>query len=56
MSADSSTPVRDLGEKICVSCERFAGQWSIHEKSEFCGGVGYLSKKKIGGKFGVKMA
>ena len=29
VSADSSTPVRDLGEKICVSCERFPGQWTV---------------------------
>ena len=29
---------------------------TIHSKNEFCGGDGYLSKKKIGGKFGLKMA
>ena len=33
VSADSSTPVRDLGEKICVSCERFAGQWRLESSS-----------------------
>ena len=27
----------------------------IHSKNEFCGGDGYLGKK-IGGKFGLKMA
>ena len=29
---------------------------SIHAKNEFCGGYGYLGKKKIGGKFDLKMA
>ena len=28
----------------------------IHSKNEFCGGDGFFGKKKIGGKFGLKMA
>ena len=28
----------------------------IHEKKDFCGRDGYLGKKKIGGRFGLKMA
>ena len=28
----------------------------IHEKKELCGGDGFFGKKKIGGKFGLKMA
>ena len=29
---------------------------TIHEKNELCGGDGFFGKKKIDGKFGLKMA